>query len=111
MSQSLYTRALGLVVFALLVPVPPVGGQTTDTHASVLLPQWDGSVLSVSAPRTALLMPIDLRQGRLVARYNILKLVDERYLRGAKVERFFEMAQSPPATGGAAPPALRARAS
>ena len=96
MPQSPYARALLLVVLALLVPLASVGGQSVSGTANpVLLPFSDGSLLSVSTEAVTRLTPVDLRQGRLVARYNILKLVDERYLRGAKIERFFEMAQLP----------------
>jgi len=96
MRPSPYARALILVVIASLVPLASVGGQgVSATTTSILLPSSDGSVLSVSADAVTKLTPVDLRQGKLVARYNILKLVDERYFRGAKIERFFEMAHSP----------------
>jgi len=94
MPQSPYARALLLVGLALLVPMVSVGGQTvSETTTSILLPASDGSVLSVSTQGVAKLTPVDLRQGKLVARYNILKLLDERYFNGARIERFFEMAQ------------------
>src|SRR6185436_20067845 len=95
MPHSPYARALILVLLALMVPLASVGGQTLGGNGFVLLTASDGGVLSVSTHGAAKLTPVDLRQGRLVARYNILKLVDERYFHGTKVERFFEMAQRP----------------
>jgi porin len=83
---------------------PLLGGTGTinPVNTAAMIPGADGSKFSITALNLTWLLPIDLKQGNLVAlsfgRYNLLDLLDEDFFAGGGTERFFNIAQIGPLT-------------
>ncbi|HEV7684395.1 MAG TPA: carbohydrate porin [Pyrinomonadaceae bacterium] len=83
---------------------PLLGGTGTinPTNTAEMIPAAAGNIFAVTAVNFTRLIPLDLKQGNLLAisfgRYNLVDLADEDFFGGGGTERFFNIAPIGPLT-------------
>jgi porin len=77
-------------------------GSINPVNTAAMIPGSDGSLFSLTAANVTRLIPINLKEGKLVAlsfgRYNLLDALDEDFFAGGGTERFLNIAQIGPLT-------------
>jgi porin len=77
-------------------------GAISPVNTAIIIPGADGTVSAITTLTITKLVPINLKEGKLIAvslgRFNLLETIQEQFFAGAGIERFMNIAQIGPLT-------------